>query len=136
MAPILSFSGVRYTATTPPALTDGGGRRWISLVLNRAAGNASFAGLSGPLVSGIRLLWVGVGGGGQNSTAGGVSQRHCAADYGYNTLNHVLHSGYRWNCRNVNYCKHRPDVNIIPRKIVANVIRQRYNTVIVQSDRY
>lgn len=65
---------MRYTATTPPALTDGGGRRWISLVLNRAAGNASFAGLSGPLVSGIRLLWVGVGGGGQNSTAGGVSQ--------------------------------------------------------------
>ncbi|CAJ1087509.1 Hypothetical predicted protein [Xyrichtys novacula] len=42
--------------------------RWADRQTGRAAGNASFAGLSGPLVSGIRLLWVGVGGGGQSYT--------------------------------------------------------------------
>lgn len=37
----------------------------------RAAGNASFAGLSGPLVSGIGLLWAGVGGGENRPYTGG-----------------------------------------------------------------
>lgn len=54
-----------------------GNRRRLALTVwssagqtGRAAGNASFAGLSGPLVSGIRLLWVGDGGRGQSYAAG------------------------------------------------------------------
>lgn len=76
----MSYYGMRRTETTHSVLTSDGRRRWISFGLIRAAGNASFAVWSGPLVSGVKLPVNGP------TQPGRAAQRRCAADGRHNTV--------------------------------------------------